>query len=225
MGQVVKFHAQGKEYPLSVWDVDGGKWVVAQQLGEAMGTRNIKSLLRDLEQNGEIKEDIHFRRFTLLNSSPGNPRRIILSYRGVIRVAMRSQGQRAREFRDWAEDVLYEVMTTGTYVARDDVVEAMRECLRRGYSLRAAVESLDTDLVARIVHYRKAGLSQQETAAALGISRWKVQRIEGALGRVGVTFRRVHTLKRDRQIRESLLDNLLPAAFGDLLPEGKGGAR
>lgn len=28
---------------------------------------------------------------------------------------MRSQGARAREFRDWAEDVLYEVMMTGSY--------------------------------------------------------------------------------------------------------------
>jgi len=44
---------------------------------------------------------------------------MVLSKRGIIRVAMRSDAPRAAQFRDWAETVLYEVMTTGSYSLAD----------------------------------------------------------------------------------------------------------
>ena len=48
-------------------------------------------------------------------STGGAQLTVVYSYRGIIRMAMASEGTRAVAFRDWAEDVLYKVMTTGGY--------------------------------------------------------------------------------------------------------------
>jgi len=87
-------------------DLDGQRWVSAYQVGQALGTQEIRRLIHELEKQGELEDGKHLRSVTELNpQGPGNPRRIILSWRGVIRVAMRSQGERARHFRDRAEEV------------------------------------------------------------------------------------------------------------------------
>ena len=53
------------------------------------------------------------------NHRGGNPNTFIYSYRGIIRISMVSEGKNAIDFRDWAEKVLYEVMTTGGYGHQD----------------------------------------------------------------------------------------------------------
>ena len=53
------------------------------------------------------------------NIGRGNPARVIYSYRGIIRISMHCEGKNAKQFRDWAEDVLYEVMITGTYSSEE----------------------------------------------------------------------------------------------------------
>ena len=50
-----------------------------------------------------------------LTEKPGRPETVI-SYHGVIRVAMLSDAPRAIEFRDFAESVLYPVMSQGYYL-------------------------------------------------------------------------------------------------------------
>ena len=47
MRKVVKFEAHGKVYPLSLMERDGGKWITAQQTGEAMGLKNVRKLIRE----------------------------------------------------------------------------------------------------------------------------------------------------------------------------------
>ena len=219
MGNVVKFDAHGKEYHLSVMDHDGQKWVTAQQVGEALGNKNVKKLIYGLQEAGEIVVEKHLRNVTLLQ--PGDTQRrsrILLSYRGVIRVAMRSQGTRAKEFRDWAEDVLYQVMMTGSYgipevaESRETLEEAMKNCVRRGFALSEALKNLAHDTVAKIIHFRRLGLTQRETGAALGMDRCKVQQIEKTLRGVGIVFEGVKVNKRDKEIRERLIDNLIPEA-------------
>lgn len=216
MGNVVKFEAYGKEYHLSVMEHDGQKWVTAQQVGEALGNKNIKKLIYGLMETGEIVEEKHLSNVTLLNSGAGNPRRILLSYRGVIRVAMRAQGQRAREFRDWAEDVLYQVMMTGSYgipqieESRESLEEAMKDCIRRGFALSEALKDISHDTVAKVIHFRRLGLTQKETGSVLGMDRCHVQKVEKVLKEVGITLDGVNVRKRDKDIRERLIDNLIP---------------
>ena len=116
----VCFDRQGEAGDPVEFDVvsrDGEKWVLASQVGEALGIANIRSLFSDLTKAEGLIEGRHYCRITLQNSGkvvhPGNPNRLLLSYRGVIRVAMRSDGPRAVQFRDWAEDVLYEALQGG----------------------------------------------------------------------------------------------------------------
>jgi len=206
MGNVIKFHSQGKEYPLSILDADGQNWVYSQQVAEAMGIRNIRSLLQDLIGSREITEERHYRRVTLQNSSPGNPTRTILSYRGVIRVAMRSQGQRAKEFRDWAEEVLYQVMTTGSYLDPGAVEKAHELGLQRGISLAVIAEQggLTVKAVAKFCYFRKLGATQKEAGAVCGLTRDRAGRLERHLRETGIHFQSVHGLKRDRMFLDEL---------------------
>jgi len=219
MGNVVKFEAHGKEYHLSVIINDGQTWVTAQQVGEALGNKNINKLIYGLQELGEIIEGKHWKNVTLLQPGDTQKRaRIFLSHKGVIRVAMRSQGTRAREFRDWAEEVLYQVMMTGSYGApqieesRETLEEAMKDCVRRGFALSEALKDLAHDTVAKIIHFRRLGLTQRETGAVLGMDRCNVQQIEKTLRGVGIVFEGVKVNKRDKEIRERLIDNLIPEA-------------
>jgi prophage antirepressor-like protein len=219
MGNVVKFEAYGKEYPLSIVERENGKWILAQQVGEAMGVKQIRRLVHELKNLNEIKEGKHCRTVTERRESDNKlSQRVMLSYRGVIRVAMRSQGTRAREFRDWAEEVLYQVMMTGSYgipevaESRETLEEAMKDCVRRGFALSEALKDLAHDTVAKIIHFRRLGLTQRETGAALGMDRCKVQQIEKTLRGIGIVFEGVKVNKRDKEIRERLIDNLIPEA-------------
>lgn len=99
-----------------VVDANGERWVLASQVGEALGILNIRKLVHGLKITDGLSEMKHFCTLKLQNSngaSSGNPNKLLLSYRGVIRVAMRSDGPRAAQFRDWAEDVLYREMIPG----------------------------------------------------------------------------------------------------------------
>ena len=160
---------------------------MAQQLGEAMGVQRISRLVYELRDLGELKEGKHFGTVTGLNSEgPGNPRKLILSYRGVIRVAMRSQGQRAREFRDWAEEVLFQVMMTGAYgINRQEYVHIsqVREWQEKLIELeiRDAVDrstKLDWQSYRKLQRYRKMGLTQMETAKLLDLNKDTVKKFE-----------------------------------------------
>ena len=217
MGNVVKFEAYGKEYPLSIVERDNGKWILAQQVGEAMGVKQIRRLVHELKNLNEIKEEKHCRTVTERRESDNKlSQRVMLSYRGVIRVAMRSQGTRAKEFRDWAEDVLYQVMMTGSYgipevaESRETLEGTMKDCIRRGFALSEALKNISHDTVAKVIHFRRLGLTQKETGSVLGMDRCHVQKVEQVLKEVGITLDGINVRKRDKDIRERLIDNLIP---------------
>lgn len=124
MNDMVTFNEGENEFVMNILDENGERWIPAQQVGAALGTANIRALISRLAERGELKEDIHFRNVSLQNQGGfrslklqnplgGNPNITILSYRGIIRVSMKSEGSRAPLFRDWAEDILYAVMTAG----------------------------------------------------------------------------------------------------------------
>lgn len=219
MGHVVKFEAHGKEYDLSVIDRDGEKWITSQQLGEALGNKQIRRLIQVLKKTEELQESKHYRSLTAQNSGPGNPARLVLSYRGVIRVAMRSQGSRARLFRDWAEDVLYEVMMTGSYgpALEKDRSEteyilsvARRDAMLQGITLGGILREFHEGNIAKAVHFRRMGLSQKETARALQLPLNQIKTLEHRLGGVGIHFDPVIANKRDKIFKDTFLDSLIP---------------
>jgi prophage antirepressor-like protein len=124
----IRFSDDGTEYPLDIIDANGNRWVTSAQVGEALGSSRITNLIAELSKKGEMVEGKHFCTLNVQKSASsgshsstlnvqksvrGNPNIIVLSYRGIIRVSMHSEGRRASKFRDWAEDVLFEVMTTG----------------------------------------------------------------------------------------------------------------
>jgi len=123
MNNVINFSDGIDEYPLEIIDANDDKWILAQQVGEALGNKNIRDLINSLKEKGELTDGKHICKVTLQMVDDTQPRKYsILSYRGIIRVSMRSEGERAILFRDWAEDVLYEVMTTGSYnMVRNDI--------------------------------------------------------------------------------------------------------
>lgn len=194
MGNVVKFEAYGKEYHLSLMDKEGQKWVLAQQVGEALGNNNIRKLIYGLQETGEIIEGKHFSNFTLLNSGEGNPRRIYLSYRGIIRVSMRSQGSRAKEFRDWAEDVLYQVMMTGSYEIDRSLPDAISQAETAGMKKMLIIQSIaerlkiDMEVIGQIIKLRKMGMTQKQAGSVHELSKWQVQGLEKELKEAAIVI-------------------------------------
>ena len=129
---------------------------------------------------------------------------------------MRAQGSRSMLFRDWAEDVLIEVMVTGAYQppeVKEDIERrfalAQRDALMRGIALSDVLRDYDREMVVRSVHFRRMGLSQPETAGALGISIDRIQRLEKSLKVVGVSFQPVNINHRDKVLKDRLVDSLV----------------
>lgn len=146
MSELIKFEVEDESYPLEIIDADGNRWVPSQQVGAALGNKNIRKLIRGLIEVNELIEKRHYCNLTLQKSGRGNPNILALSHRGVIRVSMRSEGTRAKQFRDWAEDVLYEVMTTGRYEHEGFRAEAEIPTLSRDF-IAAKEIALATGLV------------------------------------------------------------------------------
>ena len=190
--EVVNFEAEDGEYPLHIMDLDGQRWVSAHQVGEALGNTNIRKLISELEAQGELIPGKHLSNVTLLNSQgPGNPRRILLSWRGVIRVAMRSQGARARLFRDWAEEVLYEVMMKGYFASPEFITRVRRESFDAAIKLvqRLSKARRDFSFIQKLIRYRQMGLTMKETAKLLDVTRYAVSSYEKLLVNCGYITR------------------------------------
>jgi hypothetical protein len=106
------FWSNEAKVTFDVVDAQGERWVLASQVGEALGIQNIRDTFAKISQTEGLVEGTHWCRIILqqVGKVVQDRERLLLSYRGVIRVAMRSDGPRAVQFRDWAEDVLYEAM-------------------------------------------------------------------------------------------------------------------
>jgi prophage antirepressor-like protein len=144
--QIIAFKAEGNEFPMEIIDQNGDKWVTRKQLEVALGVERLEPLHRRLGERGELKEGIHYSKFRVestRNPQGGNPNIIIYSYRGIIRVAMASEGTRAVAFRDWAEDVLYEVMVKGSYSRAD--YSYTKELNRKAKAIRSELKAFKED--------------------------------------------------------------------------------
>ena len=165
MGSMAVFQVGGAEFPLTIHDANGQRWVTAAQVGEALGHSNIRKLISDLTNAGEIQEGKHFCNLTLHHDSDGRfAPTILLSCRGVIRVSMRAQTDRAVAFRDFSEEVLYQVMETGTYAG-----PSLKQFLTsRQYKEAAEITKIHVSLA-------KAMGTNLEMARALGVDRARME--------------------------------------------------
>jgi len=161
MNQILLFRSDGHEFPLEIVSRNEQKWVTRKQLSGAMGVSDLRELHSQLVRKGELREGTHFMTITVMypdgNAGRGNPSRVAYSYRGIIRVSMHCEGRHAKKFRDWAEDVLYEVMTTGSYSedARSEKSEAPPFILS---SLRRMAE--DDTALEKMFRKRREGLTE-----------------------------------------------------------------
>lgn len=107
--------ARFEDVDMAILDKDGQRWVTAKQLAEALGYDDHRALIRLIDRHPEEFKDktLVVKLTTSHTNSPGD---MIINYFGVIRVGMLSDAPRAPRFRDWAERVLYAVMTEGSYV-------------------------------------------------------------------------------------------------------------
>ena len=88
--------------------LDGERYLTIRALALALDSkvRSLKKLVQEMKAREELKEGVHFKCIPV--PTLGGPQiTILITYRGVIRIAMRSDSPRAIRFRDWAEEVLY----------------------------------------------------------------------------------------------------------------------
>src|SRR5947208_14600795 len=89
--------------------VDDEPWFVAADVCGVLGYSNGRMAIGNLPER--MKGSV-----TILDGTPGNPNRAIVSEPGVYRLAMRSNLPEAEAFQDWiAEDVVPSVRRTGSY--------------------------------------------------------------------------------------------------------------
>jgi len=123
MTNIILFKIGEDEFPIEIIDKNNQRWVTRKQLGNALGVGNLKPLHSRLVERGELQYGIHWRNESLPQHTKEGVTQcremVIYSYRGIIRVSMHCEGKHAKQFRDWAEDVLYEVMITGSYSSEE----------------------------------------------------------------------------------------------------------
>ena len=103
-----------EDVEFTIHDHDGGRWVTVKQLAQGLGYSDYKTLARLIRRN-QAEFDGKTVGVKLTSTDGKQYEQTCLNYHGVIRAAMLSDAPRARRFRDWAEDVLFEVMTKGSY--------------------------------------------------------------------------------------------------------------
>ena len=109
-GDLVRFH----NVEFEIVDHCGEKWITLDRVAEALGYSHRDKLTQLMRRN-----HLEFERktFTLnLSGNQGGRPQTVINYHGVIRAAFLATTKHSREFRDWAETVLYKVMTTGSYI-------------------------------------------------------------------------------------------------------------
>jgi prophage antirepressor-like protein len=90
---------------------DGHRWALAKEVGLALGYNDHRDFYKLMQRHPEDfagKTAV----ITGVGSLPTEEFRIV-SYHGIIRAAMLAKTKKAVVFRDWAEDVLFTVMTQG----------------------------------------------------------------------------------------------------------------
>ncbi len=160
MNQILLFKSNEHEFPLEIISRNEEKWVFRKQLSGAIGVSDLRELHSQLVKKEELREGTHFMMITVTqtdgSNGRGNPSRIVYSYRGIIRVSMHCEGKYAKQFRDWAEDVLYEVMITGTYLGNEHSEKPNNQPLCS--SLRRMAE--DDVALEKMFRKRKEGLTE-----------------------------------------------------------------
>lgn len=105
--QVVTF----ENTDISIVDHGGHRWALAKEVGTALGYNDHRDFYKLMQRHPE-----DFAGKTAVITGVGNlptEEFRIVSYHGIIRAAMLAKTKKAVAFRDWAEQVLFEVMTQG----------------------------------------------------------------------------------------------------------------
>ena len=99
------------KHDLKLVGLNQERFITLRYLALALQTKlgSLKKLVREMRERGELREGVHLK-CTPLPTNGGEQLTTLVTYRGVIRIAMRSDSPRAARFRDWAEEVLYTVM-------------------------------------------------------------------------------------------------------------------
>jgi DNA-damage-inducible protein D len=95
-------------HDLDIIDKDGERWVTASQLAEVLGYSDHKKLLNLIDRN--IEEFTNKVSYLKLRTQNYEREQRVINYRGVIRASMLARTEKAKRFRNEAEDILYKVM-------------------------------------------------------------------------------------------------------------------
>lgn len=120
-------------HDLDIIEKDNERWVTVNQLAEALGYTDHRDLHKLLKRNGlEFKGKVTVVKLpTVENGRNVNRKYSIINYRGVIRVSMLARTEKAKRFRNEAEDILYKVMVEGYSIISEKDKEELREELER----------------------------------------------------------------------------------------------
>ena len=85
-------------------------------LARALGYSDQRQLIRLINRRNKKAKEFEGKTFVvkLATNSPEAPE-MVITRPGIIRASYLSDTARAVEFSDWADDVLFKVMTTGNY--------------------------------------------------------------------------------------------------------------
>jgi len=107
--ELVKF----ENTEIEIYDHEGNRWAVMSHIAAALGYSNTHNFYRLIDRN---TDEFKSKQGVVKMTTPGGNQELrVISYHGVIRAAMLAKTDRAKAFRDWAEDVLFAVMTRGKY--------------------------------------------------------------------------------------------------------------
>ena len=101
------------EVEIEIDEFNGQRWATMSSVARALGYADPHQLSRLVDRNAD---EFTGKQGVVNLATPGGVQNVrMLNYNGVIRAAMKSDAPKAKLFRDWAEGVLFKVMTTGRY--------------------------------------------------------------------------------------------------------------
>ncbi|MGJ8558249.1 MAG: BRO family protein [Sulfitobacter geojensis] len=128
-------------HPLRAFNIDGGPWLVAQDVCAALGIVNVSDAISSLDEDEKgigTTDSIHQR---------GNPNLLIVNESGLYALAFKSRKPDAKAFRKWVTSiVLPAIRKDGMYVMGEE--HALTDSDLKALSKRA-IEAFDAKLEAQ----------------------------------------------------------------------------
>jgi prophage antirepressor-like protein len=197
---------------VTIYEIGGKEYLTAEDIGRCLGLVDPKQAVKKIYSRN--REELDPQKGGVRLTTPGGVQEVVAyTETGANLIAMFSRTPKARDFRLWLARLPRKVRDAAPALAHQ-VLEARREGIQHTLRLLEWLKdaSITSETLGQLIWLRRRGFSQKETGRLLVMSKDQVQFLEKRLKDLGVEFAPVNHHKRQREIRNLLVETLADAA-------------